>query len=255
MKTVLVTGAARRLGAAIARRLHADGFNIVIHYHNSRMEAESLLAEFNELRPGSASAVCLDLADIPAFPGAIARVRATWGRLDALVNNASQFFATPIGEVAESDWDALMASNLKGPFFLSQAATPHLREAGGAIVNLADYHALHPLPRYPVYCAAKAGLLMLTRSLAMELGPRVRVNAVAPGAILWPETGTVNPAARQRIVESIALKRTGQPGDIAALVRFLLSDDANYITGQVLGVDGGRGLGSISTDTTTIPTA
>lgn len=243
MKTALITGGARRIGAAIARHLHADGFNIVIHYRASRDAADALLEELNQRRTGSAMTICVDLVDVAALPGVIARAHATWGRLDALVNNASDFFPTPVGEVDESDWDTLMGSNLKGPFFLSQAAAPYLRKTGGSIVNLVDVHAGNPLPRYPVYCVAKAGLLMLTRSLAMELGPDVRVNAIAPGAILWPQGGETDPAARLRILESTALRRTGQPGDIASAVRFLLSDEANYITGQVLGVDGGRGLG------------
>lgn len=241
MKTALITGAARRIGAHIARRLHADGYNIIIHYRNSREDAEALLAALNECRPGSAMTVCVDLTDVAALPGVVAKAHAAWGRLDALVNNASEFFPTAVGSVSQRKWDALVGSNLKGPFFLSQAAVPYLRESGGAIVNLTDTHARRPLAGHAVYCAAKAGLLMLTRALAQDLGPAVRVNAVAPGAILWPENHG-DEAQRQRIIAGIALKRQGQPEDVAAAVSFLLSDEAVYITGQTLEVDGGRGL-------------
>jgi len=237
---VLVTGAARRVGAAIARTLHAAGANTQLHYRASVGEAEQLAAELNALRPGSAACAAADLSDSAALVQLVATTIARFGRLDALVNNASSFFATPVGGITDTDWDNLMGSNLKGPLFLAQAAAPHLAATGGTIVNIVDVHAERPLKGYPLYCAAKAGLVGLTRALAVELAPQVRVNAVAPGAIEWPQSGAdFPPAERTAIVAHTLLKRMGEPTDIARTVKFLVFD-APYITGQVINVDGGR---------------
>lgn len=237
---VLVTGGARRVGAAIARTLHAVGARVVVHYRASGAEAERLAAELNALRPASAATAQADLRAAGAPAQLVDAVLARFGRLDALVNNASSFFATPLGAIDEAAWDDLMGSNLKGPLFLAQAAAPHLREVGGAIVNITDVHAERPLKGYPLYCAAKAGLLGLTRALAVELGPQVRVNAVAPGPIAWPENSIdFPPAEREAIVAHTLLDRVGSPADIARTVKFLIFDSP-YITGQVINVDGGR---------------
>ena len=241
---VLVTGAARRVGAEIARTLHAAGACVAIHYRASSAEAGALAAELNSLRTGgsgqSAAAFAADLLDIAALPRLVESVVARFGRLDALVNNASTFHATKVGAVDTAAWDDLVGSNLKAPLFLSQAAAPHLDRSGGCIVNITDVHAERPLKGYPVYCAAKAGLLGLTRALALELGPRVRCNAVAPGSIEWPEgTDDFPPAERAAIIDHTLLKRMGSPADIAPAVKFLIFD-APYVTGQVINVDGGR---------------
>ena len=237
---MLVTGAARRVGAEIARTLHAAGATVAIHCRASRAEAEDLAASLNGLRPGSAAVFAADLLDVAALSPLVDAVVARFGRLDALVNNASSFFATKVGAVDTAIWDDLIGSNLRAPFFLAQAAAPHLAAAGGCIVNITDIHAERPLKGYPVYCAAKAGLLGLTRALAQELGPRVRVNAVAPGAIEWPQgTEDFPPAERAAIIGHSLLKRIGSPVDIAGTVKFLIFD-APYVTGQVINVDGGR---------------
>jgi pteridine reductase len=238
---VLVTGAARRVGAEIARALHAAGASVAIHYRSSATEAHALAADLTAEAPGqSAAAFAADLLDLAALPRLVEDVVARYGRLDALVNNASSFFATKVGAVDTAAWDDLIGSNLKAPLFLSQAAAPHLDRSGGCIVNITDIHAEHPLKGYPLYCAAKAGLLGLTRALALELGPRVRVNAVAPGAIEWPQgTNDFPPDARAAIIGSTLLKRVGSPADIARTVKFLVFD-APYVTGQVINVDGGR---------------
>ena len=237
---VLITGAARRVGAEISRTLHAAGANVVLHYRDSTTEAAALAAELNTRREKSALAVRRDLADIAALPVLIAEIVQHFGRLDALVNNASSFFSTPVGSIDAAAWDDLIGSNLKGPLFLSQAAAPQLAMANGCIVNITDIHAERPLKGYPLYCAAKAGLLGLTRALALELAPAVRVNAVAPGAIEWPENDSDFPAAaRAAIIDHTLLKRVGSPADIARTVKFLVFD-APYITGQVINVDGGR---------------
>lgn len=237
---ILVTGAARRLGAEIARCLHAAGARLALHYRHSAAEAEALAAEFNAARPASALAVQADIAETADCVRLIDAVVAHFGQLDCLVNNASGFFATPLGEIDEADWSALLGSNLKGPLFLSQAAAPHLRRQRGTIVNITDVHAERPLKGYPLYCAAKAGLLGLTRALAVDLAPEVRVNAVAPGAIAWPENSDdFPPAERQAIVDHTLLKRVGSPQDIAGAVRYLIVE-APYVTGQVINVDGGR---------------
>ncbi len=236
----IVTGAARRIGASIVKALHQRGLKVVIHYRASESEAESLAESLNKRRQSSAMTIGEDLAD-PQAPERI--VRSTldrFGRIDVLVNNASTFFPTPMGEATQANWDELMNSNLRAPFFLSQACSPHLARRGGAIVNLVDIHALVPLSRHPVYVQAKAGLVMQTRALARELAPSIRVNAVAPGAILWPENGD-SPEAANAVLERIPLGHQGRPEDIAGAVCFL-SLDAPYITGQILAIDGGRML-------------
>lgn len=237
---VLVTGAARRVGAEIARALHAAGACVAIHYRSSAAEAAALAAELNAARGESAAVFGADLLDIDALSQLVESVVARFGRLDALVNNASSFYATKVGAVDMAAWDDLIGSNLKAPLFLAQAAAPHLERSGGCIVNITDIHAERPLKGYPLYCAAKAGLLGLTRALALELGPRVRVNAVAPGPIEWPQgTNDFPPDERAAIIEHTLLKRVGSPTDIATTVKFLVFD-APYVTGQVINVDGGR---------------
>ena len=235
----LVTGAGRRVGARIARELHAAGMSVAVHCHRSREEAERLRAALEAVRPGSAAVVAADLLDSGAADAVVAAVAERWGRLDVLVNNASTFYPTPVGEVTEAEWRDLVGSNLAAPFFLAQAAAPLLRAARGCIVNIADVYAHRPLAGHPVYSAAKAGLVMLTRALAVELGPDVRVNSISPGAVLWPESDDPD---RERIIEGIALKRSGDPGDIARAALFLVRD-APYVTGHDLAVDGGRLLG------------
>lgn len=237
---VLITGAARRVGAEIARCLHAAGARVVLHYRASAQHAEALAADLNARCEDSALAVRHDLCECHASASLIEATIQRFGRLDALVNNASSFFKTPVGQIDEAAWNDLVGSNLKGPLFLSQAAAPYLAKTHGSIVNITDIHAERPLKGYPLYCAAKAGLLGLTRALALELGPQVRVNAVAPGAIEWPENATDFPPEEQaEIIEHTLLKRVGSPGDIARTVKFLIFD-APYITGQVINVDGGR---------------
>lgn len=238
----LVTGAARRIGAEIARQLHEAGFNLVLHYNHSAADAEDLCKQLNRARPDSAVVVQADLCNLSALERLADETVRQWQRLDALVNNASNFYPTPVGEITEADWDSLLGTNLKAPLFLSQALAPALRESRGCIINLADIHAERPLSGHPVYCAAKAGNVMLTKSLAKELAPHVRVNGIAPGAILWPENeGELSEENKTTILKRIALKRIGEPRDIARTVRFLVTD-APYITGQIVAVDGGRNL-------------
>ena len=238
-RVALVTGAARRIGAAIARRLHAAGYDLALHHLDSTAEIAALAAELESTRAGSTQVLRADLSQFDRLPELVARTVGRFGRLDALVNNASCFHPTPLGTVTPRQWEDLFAVNARAPFFLAQAAAPHLRAAHGAIVNLADVYAGRPLPGHAPYSAAKAALVSLTRSLALELAPAARANAVAPGAILWPEHGQPG-AARQAILDATALGRTGTPEDIAAAVQWLLSEDAGYVTGQVLHVDGGR---------------
>ena len=239
-KTVLLTGGARRIGAAIARTLHRAGMNLALHYRSSGEEAAVLRDELNLRRADSVILLQADLRDTASLPALVEQTIARWGRLDALINNASSFYPTPLGRTTEADWDDLLASNLKAPFFLSQAAAPQLRAVEGSIINLVDIYAQRPLENHPVYCAAKAGLAMLTRSLAWELGPAVRVNGIAPGAILWPEQ-EMSEATKAQLLSRIPLRRRGEPEDIASTVLFLLQD-ARYITGQIIAVDGGRSL-------------
>jgi pteridine reductase len=240
-KTALITGGARRVGAVIARTLHAAGANLVVHYRRSASEAAQLADELNGRRTNSAVTMQADLLDIAKLPSLVEFAQRTFGGLDVLVNNASSFYPTPIGEITPAAWDDLVGSNLKVPLFLSQAAAPALRKSNGLIVNIVDIHSLRPLRNYTVYCAAKAGLHMLTRSLAKELGPDVRVNGISPGPVMWPE-GQSDDGAREKIVESTLLKRMGTPEDIARTVLFFASS-APFITGQILAVDGGRSVG------------
>ena len=238
---ILVTGAAKRVGAEIARTLHGAGARLVLHYRASLAAATALAAELNGHRADSAICLQADLRQSQAAMQLVAEAVAHFGRLDGLVNNASSFFPTPLGSIDEAAWEELIGSNLTGPLFLSQAAAPQLRANGGAIVNITDIHAELPLKNYPLYCAAKAGLLGLTRALALELAPEVRVNAVAPGPIAWPENDAFDAQARADIIGRTPLQRTGEPADIARSVRFLLFDSP-FVTGQVLNVDGGRSL-------------
>ncbi len=238
-QVAFVTGAGRRVGAAIAQALHARGCSIALHYRSSHAAAAALAAEFEAARAGSVLLMQAELLDAKSLPALIENVIARFGRLDFLVNNASSFFATPLGEIGETEWDDLTGSNLKAPFFLAQAAAPHLKTAHGAILNIVDIHAERPLAGYPVYSAAKAGLAGLTRALAIELAPAVRVNGIAPGAIAWPEDGQFAPAERAAIVSHTLLRRMGSPRDVASAAAFLLLDAA-YVTGQILAVDGGR---------------
>ena len=235
----LITGAARRVGAVIARRLHAEGYDLALHYRSSTDEMLALEEELDAVRPGSVLALQAELGEPGMEERLLSSTLARFRRLDALVNNASSFHPTPIGSATQADWDGLFASNARAPFFLSQAAAPHLRAARGAIVNLVDVYAERPLAEHTVYCMAKAALLMMTLSLAKELGPEVRVNAVAPGAVLWPEGG--KPSAEQQILlDKTTLKRPGSPEDVAEAVAYLLR--ARYTSGQVLRVDGGRAV-------------
>ncbi|HEU0307188.1 MAG TPA: pteridine reductase [Lysobacter sp.] len=234
----LVTGSARRIGAAIARTLHAAGYDLALHCRDSRRELEALAAELEGVRPGSTFVQQADLAAFDRLPELVAHTIGRYGRLDALVNNASSFQPTPVGTATPAQWDMLFASNARAPFFLAQAAAPHLAATRGAIVNLADIYGERPLRGHTLYCMAKAALLMMTKSLALELGPDVRVNAVSPGAILWPEQGG-DAAAQQAMLGRTPLARTGTPEEVAEAVRWLLQD-AHYCTGQVLHLDGGR---------------
>ncbi len=238
----MITGGARRVGAAISRRLHAQGANLMLHYRASVNDARGLQHELNALRPNSVALIQADLLNVATLPNLVKETLSQFGSLDILINNASSFFPTAIGDVTEKAWDDLIGTNLKAPLFLSQAAAPELRKRHGCIVSIVDIHAEYPLKNYVVYTVAKGGLLALTRSLARELGPEVRVNGVSPGAILWPESGEwQDEVARQRIVNQIVLKRVGEPGDIAKAVEFLVSA-APYVTGQILAIDGGRSI-------------
>lgn len=239
-KVVLITGGAKRVGAAICRLLHRDGARLMIHYRSSRSEAQALAEELEAARPGSVGLVAADLLHVAGLPRLVDDTLAKFGRLDVLINNASSFYPTEVGSITEENWSDLVGTNLKAPLFLAQAAAEALRHARGAIVNIADIHAERPMKSYVVYSIAKAGLVALTKSLAHELGPYVRVNAIAPGPILWPEDDpTFHEEERRRIVAHTLLKREGTPEDIARAVRFLI-EDATYTTGHVLAVDGGR---------------
>jgi pteridine reductase len=238
-KVVLITGGAKRVGAAICRRLHAAGASLMLHYRASAGEARLLQAELNHARADSVALIQADLLDIGKLPSIVEQTLARFGRLDGLVNNASSFFPTPMGDITPEAFHDLIGTNLAAPLFLAQAAAPALRRAQGAIVNLADIHAERPLKNYVVYSVAKAGLVGLTRSLARELAPDIRVNAVAPGPILWPDDGSFDELSRQRIISHTPLRREGAPEDIAKAVHFLLAD-ATYVTGETINVDGGR---------------
>ena len=238
---MLVTGGGKRIGAAIVRALHDAGANVAIHYRSSATEADAISTELNATRADSTITLQADLNDLAEIDRMVDAQIAACGRLDALINNASSFYPTPLGEVTLADWDDLIGSNLKAPLFLSQAALPHLRNSKGTIINLVDIHAERPLRDHIVYGPAKAGLAMLTRSMARDLGPDIRVNGISPGAILWPDED-IGEKAKASILRQVPLKRSGEPDDIARTVIFLLRD-APYITGQIIAVDGGRSIG------------
>ena len=241
-KVVLITAGAKRVGAAICRKLHLRGASLMVHYRSSLEEAQGLETELNQIRPGSVALVQADLLDISQIPRLISQTIQKFGKLDAVINNASSFFATPVGAVTEAGWDDLIGSNLKAPLFLSQEAAPHLKNQLGCIVNIVDIHADRPLKNYVIYSSAKAGLSSLTRSLALELAPEIRVNGVSPGPILWPENDEWKDlSVRQSIISKTLLKRMGEPDDIARTVLFLIAD-APYVTGQIIVVDGGRSV-------------
>jgi pteridine reductase len=240
-KVVFITGAARRVGAVIARQLHTEGARIVLHYRHSATEAQTLANELNCQRSSSAALIQGDLARIHDLPPMIEQCLHTFGQLDVLINNASSFYPTPMGTITETQWDDLLSSNLKAPLFLTQAAAPALRQSQGLVLNIVDIHGSRPLRDYPVYSTAKAGLIMLTRALARELAPQIRVNAIAPGPVLWPQDQP-DDALQQKIIERTALKRAGSPEDIAKAVLFFATQ-APFVTGQILAVDGGRSIG------------
>jgi pteridine reductase len=241
-KTALVTGGARRVGAEIVRALHGAGANVLVHYHRSAAEANKLVRELEARRAGSAIACALDLLDTAQIDLLPRKAQEKFGGLDILVNNASTFYPAAVGEITETQWNDLIGSNLKAPLFLSQAAAPCLRLTQGLIVNILDIHGMRPLRRYLTYSVAKAGLAMLTRGLARELGPQVRVNGVAPGPVMWPEDSDADQAFQQRIIDRTVLKRAGSAADIARAVLFFATQ-APYVTGQILAVDGGRSIG------------
>ena len=236
----LVTGAGKRVGAEIARTLHAAGYNLALHYRRSAADAEALASSLEQQRADSTCTVQAELADLEALPALVQRVLQRFGRLDALVNNASAFYPTPVGTATVQQWNELFASNAQAPFFLAQAAMPALREARGAIVNLVDIYAERPLANHPLYCMAKAALAAMTRSLALDLGPDVRVNGVAPGAVMWPSDGKPYDD-QQALLARTPLQRAGSPQDVAGAVLWLLRD-APFVTGQIIRVDGGRTL-------------
>ncbi len=239
-RVVLITGAARRVGAELARAFHTAGASILIHYRSASADAQALTGELNRKRPRSAATFGVDLLQSGAAEAVVAAALAEFGRLDVLINNASNFYPTPVGQITLAQWDDLMGSNLKAPLFLAQAAVPSLRETRGLIINMIDIHGFRPLKAHPVYSSAKAGLAMLTRALARELGPEIRCNGIAPGPVLWPE-GDMDADMKREIIEKTALKRPGTPQDVARTALFLATD-APYVTGQIISVDGGRGI-------------
>ena len=238
--TALITGAARRIGACIAETLHQRGCDVLLHYHSSSDAVSELAQKLNRLRPASAAIAQADLGHAEAIENLAGQVRAHTDQLDLLVNNASQFFPTSVGQTTMNQWDDLMGSNLRGPYFLTQALLPELSKNGGSVINLIDVHAVRPMPGHAVYCMAKAGLQMMTLALAKDLGPQIRVNGVAPGAILWPEQES-QPGGQQKILDRTVMGRAGTPQDIASAVAYL-GLDAPYVTGQILAVDGGRSI-------------
>ncbi len=240
IKTALITGGAKRIGAVTTQTLHQAGYNVIIHCRLSRQAADDLATELNSKRADSARVIQGDLNIDTVYDHLIEEAYQCWNRLDVLVNNASSFYPTPIGSITLADWNNLVNSNMKAPLFLAQAAAPYLKQSSGNIINMVDVHAQRPMKEHPVYCAAKAGLAMLTMSLAKELGPEVRVNGVAPGAILWPENDMPE-HTKNLILERTSLKRPGQPIDIAKTILFLVRD-GDYITGQIIAVDGGRSI-------------
>lgn len=238
-KVALITGGAQRIGAAIARLLHEQGMRLVIHYHSSETAARALQAELHKVRPDSVMLVRGDLTNgEKLLKNLVYETTQAFTRLDVLINNASRFYPTPFGSASEAQWSEMVDTNLKAPFFLSQAALPHLKKHGGCIINIADVYGDRPLSNYPIYSITKAGIIMLTRALARDAGPEVRANAIAPGVILWPESG-LDEMSKQRIISRTPLKRSGEPADVARTALFLIRD-ASFITGQVIAVDGGR---------------
>ena len=240
-KWALITGAGKRIGACIARTLHGAGAGIAIHYRGSEGPAEKLAGELNAIRPDSTLTIRADLCDTASIGALVSGIIDQTGRLDILVNNASSFYPTPLGSITEQQWEDLVGTNLKAPLFLSQASEPYLRDSGGVIINIIDIHATRPLRHHAVYGLAKAGLAMLTRSLARDLAPAIRVNGVSPGAILWPEDNMPD-SIKDNIIGQVPMKRAGDPGDIANCVLYLVRD-AGYVTGQIIAVDGGRSIG------------
>jgi pteridine reductase len=240
-RTALVTGAARRVGAGIVRALHGAGAQVVIHCHRSLAAAHTLAAELEAARAGSTAVIACDLLDAATLPGLITQTRERFGALHLLVNNASTFYPTPLGGITTAQWDDLVGTNLRAPLLLAQAAAPELRRTRGALLNIADIHGLRPLRDHAVYSVAKAGLIMLTRALARELAPDVRVNAIAPGPVLWPEA-PLPEGRKEEIIERTPLHRHGSPEDIAQAVLFFASE-APFVTGQILAIDGGRSIG------------
>jgi len=237
----LITGAGKRIGACIARTLHAAGAGIVVHYRGSEAPAKKLASELNSMRAGSALTIKADLLDTAHLDTVLSTIVEQTGRLDILINNASSFYATPLGSITEQQWDDLIGTNLKAPLFLCQAAEPYLRDSNGVIINMIDIHAARPLRHHTVYGSAKAGLAMLTRSLARDLAPAIRVNGVSPGAILWPEDDMPD-SVKSNIIGQVPMKRAGEPSDIANCILYLVRD-ADYVTGQIVAVDGGRSIG------------
>ena len=241
-KWVLITGGAKRIGAKIARTLHAEEMNLVIHFNTSSDAANELCSELNSIRNDSAIAIGSNLTNQTEVESLITKVIETTGQLDVLINNASTFYPTPIEDITLDDWDNLVGTNLKAPLFLCKHAAPYIKESRGCIINMVDIHASKPLKNHSIYGSAKSGLVMLTRSLAKDLAPEVRVNGIAPGMILWPENEP-SEEIKQKVVDQIPLKRSGEPNDIAQTVLFLIAN-ADYITGQIITVDGGRGINS-----------
>lgn len=238
----IITGGGRRIGAAIATMLHKNGFNIILHYRHSTTEANQLAASLNAIREDSATTLHADLRDAGQIEQLATDAAHCWGRIDALINNASSYYPTPFGDVTETQWEDLLATNTRAPFFLSQTLGPELTKTKGCIVNIVDIHAIRPLPDYSPYTIAKAGSAMLTKSLARELAPDVRVNGVSPGVIIWPEnTAKIDTEEKERILNQVPLGREGSAEDIARTVLFFIND-APYITGQILAVDGGRSI-------------
>jgi len=239
-KNVLITGAAKRIGASCARMLHSEGYNIILHYRSSKQEALAVFKELNKKRSNSVKLIQADLSKMDELEMLAKKAELAWGGLNVLVNNASAFYPQPFEEVLDENWDELLGCNLKAPFFLSQALTKTLINNKGCIINIIDIHAERGLKGYPVYSISKAGLVALTKVLAKEMGAKIRVNGVSPGAILWPENNN-DEKDQAEILQRVALSRSGEPEDIAKAVRFLVAD-ANYITGQIITVDGGRTL-------------
>jgi pteridine reductase len=240
-RTALITGGARRVGAHLARALHAAGANIVVHFHRSRADADKLVAELELARPDSTTVISADLLDVSRLPALIRASCDRFGALDILINNASTFYPTPLGSISAAQWDDLIGTNLRAPTFLAQAAAQELRRRQGLLLNIVDIHGMRPLRDHLVYSTAKAGLIMLTRALARELAPEVRVNGIAPGPVMWPEAG-IEEQRKEKILEHTPLHRSGSPQDIARAALFFATE-APFVTGQILAVDGGRSIG------------